>query len=315
LGDDLALYYPGVVAMRRLRIMSLTVLTTFVALMAALLVAVPSASSAPVPTLREIRAAHHPGFDRLVFEFSGGLPEFTRTRWVDEVIQDPSGRPARVAGNAFLEVVMFNVRAHEDAAPFASTYGPGRRAYDLPNIATVVNSGDFEAVVSFGVGLMRRTSILDTSRLVDPPRYVVDVQTNFDRQRVRVYFQDSGNFNAGTAPYRRAVTRGVPVPGVANGALHRMYAGPTEAEWADGLRLVRSTSTGFADLRISTSEVARVRLTGGCDSGGSTFTVANLMTPTLRQFPTVNWVKIYSPSGQTERPTGLTDSIPICLEP
>lgn len=300
--------------MPRLRLFSVTLLSTVGALVAALLVGVPSASSGTVPTLTGIRAAHHPGFDRLVFDFSGGLPEVTRTRWVDVVRADGSGRRVRVAGNAFLGITMFNVIAHDETTS-ETTYGPTRRAFDLPNIATVVNSGDFEATVSFGVGVMRRTSILRTLRLRNPARYVVDIRTNFDRQRVNVFFQDSDNFAAGTPPFRRAVTRSVPVPGVANGALHRLYAGPTQGEQANGLRLVRSQSRSFADLEISPNRVARVRLTGGCSSGGSTFTVANLMRPTLKQFASVNWVKIYSPSGQTQTPGGQSDSIPVCLEP
>jgi hypothetical protein len=276
--------------------------------------ATAAARSAPaVPTLREIRAAHHPGFDRLVFEFSGSLPERTRVRWVDQVVGDPSGLPVRVAGNAFLEVTMFPVRAHDSDGN--TTYGPARRAFDLPNIATVVNSGDFEAVVSFGVGLMKRTSILRTLRLQDPSRYVVDVRTNFERIRVKTYFFDVESFVDNTPPFFRPVRRSVPVPGVARGALHRLYAGPTQSERAHGLRLLRSGSTGFTNLSISDSKVARVQLKGRCSSGGSTVTVAGEIMPTLRQFPTVNWVKIYDPQGNTENPTGLSDSIPECLEP
>ncbi len=56
-----------------------------------------------------------------------------------------------------------------------TTYGPRARAFALPNVAHVVNAGDFEAVVSFGVGLMRRTRILRTTQLRDPARFVVDV--------------------------------------------------------------------------------------------------------------------------------------------
>jgi len=76
-----------------------------------------------------------------------------------------------------------------------------------------------------------------------------------------------------------------------------------------------SLSTGVRDLPVAPNRVARVRLTGGCSSGGSTFTVANLISPTLKQFPTVRWVKIYDPAGTTESPTGQSDSIPECLEP
>jgi Fe-S cluster biogenesis protein NfuA len=77
---------------------------------------------------------------------------------------------------------------------------------------------------------------------------------------------------------------------------------------------VASGASGFANLSIS-SGVARVRLTGGCRSGGSTFTIANEITPTLKQFRSVRYVKVLDPLGRTARPTGLSDSIPVCLEP
>jgi hypothetical protein len=303
------------VVVRRLRILviSLLALLTMMVSTIGATGAAAEAEAPAIPTLTGIRAAHHPGFDRLVFEFSGGLPEFTRTRWVDQVIEDGSGFPVRVAGNAFLQVSMFSVRAHTSTGD--TTYGPERRAYDLPNIATVVNSGDFEATVSFGVGLMKRTSILRTLRLTNPARYVVDIRTNFTRTRVNTYFLDEQAFVNNMPPFFRPVRRSVPVPGVARGALHRLYAGPTQAERANGLRLLRSGSTGFTNLSISDSEVARVQLKGGCNSGGATVTVANEIMPTLRQFPTVSWVKIYDPQGTTENPTGLSDSIPACLEP
>ncbi|MGH3333247.1 MAG: hypothetical protein ACRDPJ_18260, partial [Nocardioidaceae bacterium] len=61
--------------------------------------------------------------------------------------------------------------------------------------------------------------------------------------------------------------------------------------------------------------IARVQLTGGCNSGGSTVTIAGEIMPTLRQFGSVDWVKIYGPAGHTETPNGRSDSIPVCLEP
>ena len=50
-------------------------------------------------------------------------------------------------------------------------------------------------------------------------------------------------------------------------------------------------------------------------SRGSTFSIANEIFPTLKQFPSVLWVKIYDPSGHTQRPYGHSDSIPESLEP
>ncbi|MGH8867181.1 MAG: AMIN-like domain-containing (lipo)protein [Actinomycetes bacterium] len=304
--------------MRRLRFLLVAIISALATALAGVGAGVGLAGSAAgaapvIPTLTDIRAAHHSGFDRLVFEFSGPLPEHTSVRWVDKVIADGSGQKVRVAGNALLSVRMFNANGHTDTEP--STYGPARRAFALPNIATVVNSGDFEATLSFGVGLMKRTSILRTQRLTSPSRYVVDVRTNFERRTAAVYFLDEDAFNGGTPPFVQPVLRSVPISGVARGALHRLYAGPTQAEQADSLRLVRSQSSGFADFAISSTKVARLRLTGGCSSGGSTFTVANEIRPTLRQFASIKWIKIYSPTGHTQQPSGPSDSIPACLEP
>jgi hypothetical protein len=96
--------------------------------------------------------------------------------------------------------------------------------------------------------------------------------------------------------------------------MDRLFAGPTEAELTSGLRLQQSRATGLTGLSIA-GLIARLRLTGGCSSGGSTFTIADEIYPTLKQFATVDFVKIYDPAGHTERPAGSNDSIPACFEP
>jgi hypothetical protein len=131
---------------------------------------------------------------------------------------------------------------------------------------------------------------------------------------VQVYFLNEANFNVGTEPYVTPVEREVDAADAAQGALHALFAGPTAAEQDEGLRFVASEATGFADLEIADG-IARVRLTGGCSSGGSTFTVANEIVPTLKQFSEVGFVKILDPDGNTESPEGPGDSIPFCLEP
>jgi hypothetical protein len=70
----------------------------------------------------------------------------------------------------------------------------------------------------------------------------------------------------------------------------------------------------IANLSL-TGGVARIRLTFGCSSGGSTVSIAGEIMPTLKQFSSVQGVKIYDPTGNTEVPNGPTDSIPECLEP
>jgi hypothetical protein len=96
--------------------------------------------------------------------------------------------------------------------------------------------------------------------------------------------------------------------------MDRLFAGPLPGERAHGLRLLLSGAKDFADLSIEDG-IARVRLVGGCRSGGSTVTIAGEIMPTLRQFDSVDWVKIYGPGGNTADPDGPGDSIPDCLNP
>lgn len=216
-------------------------------------------------------------------------------------------------GNALLRVVFYQASGHDEN--YKGTFGPRRRAYDLPNLATVVAVGDWESELRFGVGVMKRTSILRRMRKRNPSRYVIDIRTNFRRSRVKTFMFDQERFADATEPYFRPVWRSVPRPAVARGALHRVYAGPTQGEKARDLRLLRSGSKGFKKLSINHRKVARMHLKGGCNAGGPTVTVAGHIIPTLKQFRTVRWVKIYDPQGNTTQPWGRTDSIPECLNP
>ena len=274
---------------------------------------VSAAGAAPAgPTLVEIRAAHHPGFDRITFEFEGRLPEYTAASWTEQVTNDPSDLPVPVQGNAFLYVVMYHVNAHAAKPPFADTYGPATRAFDLPNIAHVVGAGDFEMVVSFGVGVMERTRILRTARLRDPARFVIDVATTFPKASVPVVFLDRGMLEAAALDLQ-AVGRVVPADRQVKSALRRLWAGPTPDERAAGLRFRSSGSSGFRDFEVNDRGVARLRLEGGCDGHGRAVTVADQVMATLKGFEHIEWVKILDPAGRTREPWGPTDSIPDCL--
>jgi hypothetical protein len=130
----------------------------------------------------------------------------------------------------------------------------------------------------------------------------------------KVFFFNRDNFVDNINPFFSPVLRPVRPSSPATGVMDRLFAGPLASEKAVGLRLLRSHARGFANLDIADG-VARVRLTGNCNSDGSTVTVAGEVMPTLRQFTNVDFVKIFDQSGSTESPTGHTDSIPACLEP
>lgn len=130
-----------------------------------------------------------------------------------------------------------------------------------------------------------------------------------------VYFTNVPRYAIGTEPYEDAVTRTVATTGsLPEDVLTQLFLGPTKDEKAQGLDAVTSGATGFSEL-VVVNGVARVYLTGECNSKGATYTIANLIVVNLRQFPEIQWVKIYDENGETETPDGQSSSIPFCLEP
>jgi hypothetical protein len=275
--------------------------------------ALPVASAVPagavtIPTITVVRAAHHSGFDRLVLQLSGGLPT-VRAAWKSQITNPQTDARIPVAGHAFALISMTPAQAHTNAG--TSTMAR-RMTFALPNLTQLVVTEDFEAHVSIGLGLQRHTS-LHIVRLTSPSRVVIDIGTTWPTTTVKDYFLHLPSVQVGHQPYTRAVSRPVAAGPVARQALERLFAGPTQAERAAGLTFVASGATGISTLSISHG-IARVRLTGTCHGIG-TITVADEIVPTLKQFASVHWVKIYDRLGHTDAPTGNADSIPACLEP
>ena len=125
------------------------------------------------PILVAIRAASHPKetpkYDRVVFEFSGPVP-YLRIEYVTELIADGSGAPVRITGKAFLSVQFTPAQAHDDRKRVTA---PNNINLKLPLIKQIVSAGDFEGVVTYGIGLARKadTRILT---LGNPLRVVID---------------------------------------------------------------------------------------------------------------------------------------------
>jgi hypothetical protein len=145
-----------------------------------------------------------------------------------------------------------------------------------------------------------------------PPTEEIDGNLTVE---LSVYFLDNARYAVGEEPYEVGVTRVALAsqfhPEV---VLEEYYLGPTPEEQAQGLAAVYSGSTGFRSLVVENG-VAHVYLAGQCNSGGATYTVAQLLVANLKQFDSIAYVKIYDENGETEVPEGLSDSIPFCLEP
>lgn len=269
-------------------------------------------SAAPSnPVLVAVRAAHLGGVDRVVFEFRGGLPAQRQVEYVDRLSADGSGRRVRVAGQALVRVRFEGAQAHTDQG--MATAAPRRVAFALPNVMTAVRAGDFEGVVTYGLGLATRTPVRVTT-LRSPDRVVVEVGAGFATVQRRVWFFDEDRFVDNREPFFVPVLRPVRIGAPATGVMDRLFAGPLRRERARGLRLLRSGATGYDDLAVS-GGTAELRLTGRCGSGGSTVTVAGEILPTLKQFATVDRVVLRDPGGDTLNPGEPGDSTPECLEP
>lgn len=263
--------------------------------------------------LVDIRAMQHPGHDRIVFEFQGGLPHDVTATWsTDEPLLVPSDLKSAAQGNAFI-TLHFQYAAGHDGYPPKSTYGPTVRAYDMRNLVQIKEIEDGAADLAFAVGVMKKTWVT-TDTATNPPRVIVEIGTDFDRVPVNVWFGDATSYK-GAAPYMDAVTRLVPADLVAHSTLHRLFAGPTLDEMAAGLELVRSGAKDFTDFRISDAGVARVQLTGGCELGGEPISIGKEITRTLKANDVIDWVKIYDPAGETTDPHHAADSLPECLIP
>jgi hypothetical protein len=144
-------------------------------------VSVPVPATTTPALLSAVRASRHEGYDRVVFEFTSGssLPGYS-VSYVDEPItEDGSGKEVDVAGDFAVLVRMEHASGADlskDGAPETYT-GPTRFTPGTPEVRELVRTGDFEAVLSWAVGLSDKVNFRVLT-LQTPPRLVVDFQNH-----------------------------------------------------------------------------------------------------------------------------------------
>jgi hypothetical protein len=123
--------------------------------------------------LTSIRVAPHSDFDRIVLQFDGTARY--GVRYVKQVTRDPSGTPVHLDGGAFLEVTLQGATLDDAFQGGSRSYtGQERVTPALTAVREVTVTGDFEAVLSFGIGVQERTGFR-TLALAGPSRLVIDV--------------------------------------------------------------------------------------------------------------------------------------------
>jgi hypothetical protein len=126
--------------------------------------------------LIDVRAAPHPGFDRVVFEFENGVPGYRVGYAERPILADGSGDEVAVTGGAVLVVRMepaLDADLTVESAPRTYT-GPTRFAPDAAVVSELVRTGGFEAVLAWAVGVDKERPFRVT-RFENPARIVLDI--------------------------------------------------------------------------------------------------------------------------------------------
>jgi hypothetical protein len=132
--------------------------------------------------LEKVSVARHEGYDRIVLQFKNGLPGYT-IKYVDPPLrQDGSGEVVKIAGKALVHIRM------EPASSFDLSKAEGEMVYKGPRRISAADAGtsvireavqvsDFEAVLSWGVGLDDRVDFRVLT-LENPARLVIDFRNH-----------------------------------------------------------------------------------------------------------------------------------------
>jgi hypothetical protein len=117
-----------------------------------------------------VATACHQTFDRFVIRARFATPRYD-VRYKKRIIADGSGLPVPLLGTKRIRVLIRNARGHTEGG---MNLLPGVRTPLCPNLRQIKLAGDFEGVVTFGLGLRRKTGFR-VFRLSGPRRIVIDI--------------------------------------------------------------------------------------------------------------------------------------------
>jgi hypothetical protein len=124
--------------------------------------------------ITDVRVGTHAGYERVVFVFSDGIPEFTLDKATPPLLKDPSGLPLDVQGVAFWQLVM---QGGTRVSPSGAETYDGKTDFKpgFPQLTELIEGGDFEAVSTWYIGL-ESASCVRVLTLSGPSRLVIDIE-------------------------------------------------------------------------------------------------------------------------------------------
>lgn len=129
-----------------------------------------------IAVVEDVRAGSHSeqgGWERIVFEMRGDLPEGDVLYATRQVAQCGSGAPVSLKGSAVLLVTFRGTQAHDDfgrlTVDATQLTGPGKAITEAKQVC------DFEGLVEWAIGVHARQRFKVTL-LTNPHRVVIDVK-------------------------------------------------------------------------------------------------------------------------------------------
>lgn len=120
-----------------------------------------------------MRVGKHEGFDRLVFELKGDLPNFYVTyKKLPFELGDGTG-VSNVRGKAFIEISFYPLNYSEENVRLNDEYNVRQNHIETPLISEIRSIGWWEGEVRYAVGLRERTPFR-VQILSNPMRLVID---------------------------------------------------------------------------------------------------------------------------------------------
>ena len=124
--------------------------------------------------ITDVRVGTHDGYDRVTFQFSGGMPQTLVEGVLPPFYADPSGQSIDIDGTAFLKVTMNHGTRFTTSGGLSYAGGINFQ----PGFARLVQlreGGDFEAVATWYIGLSGG-SCYRVIALTSPSRLVIDLE-------------------------------------------------------------------------------------------------------------------------------------------
>ncbi|HEX9960386.1 MAG TPA: hypothetical protein VGB00_05610 [Pyrinomonadaceae bacterium] len=121
----------------------------------------------------QLKVGKHSGYDRVVFEFKGDLPNYTVNYVKPPIWLGESGEKVKISGKAFVEVSFYAVGTPENGDFPDELLEFPKEKLNMPVVNEIKMSNWWEGVLSLAVGLKAK-KLYRVQELSNPARLVVD---------------------------------------------------------------------------------------------------------------------------------------------